>query len=127
MPGSPQFPSPPATFNNRTPSGTSLPVRALFSPPQQTLPVAGQLARMTAYIMQSTVNSTDGNALAAATLRTALNAERKNLDPRQRALCNVMTMYPNSPTLRQVDNVHHIIRNERDLFLNDQSSYLPRK
>jgi hypothetical protein len=82
---------------------------------------------MTAYIMQSTVNSTDGNALAAATLRTALNAERKNLDPRQRALCNVMTMYPNSPTLRQVDNVHHIIRNERDLFLNDQSSYLPRK
>jgi hypothetical protein len=102
-------------------------VRALFSPPQQTLPVAGQLARMTAYIMQSTVNSTDGNALAAATLRTALNAERKNLDPRQRALCNVMTMYPNSPTLRQVDNVHHIIRNERDLFLNDQSSYLPRK
>jgi hypothetical protein len=31
MPGSPQFPSPPATFNNRTPSGTSLPVRALFS------------------------------------------------------------------------------------------------
>jgi hypothetical protein len=95
----------------------------LFSPPihtQQTI----RPSASSAMLLQSQPGP---STMSVPALRNLLDSERRCLTPMNRSLGAVTLAFPHASGRRQAEAVHLLVRNERDIFVHEQSNYLPSK